>query len=99
LHFLIEISNLAIKLDENNENRSFLDHPKFIEKILTHLENPQLYENGLLPDSITKFMASYFTILWDINPEYLSLVKDRFDLPHYRSLFTFSSKLFQKVIR
>jgi hypothetical protein len=45
-HFLIECSNLAIKLDKINKNRSFLDHPYFIEKILTHLENPNLYEKG-----------------------------------------------------
>jgi hypothetical protein len=44
-------------------------------------------------------MASYFTILWDLNPGHLKLVKERFDLPHYRSLYTFSSTLFQKVIR
>jgi hypothetical protein len=35
-----------MKLDEINENRSFLDYPKFIEKILTHLEDKKLYING-----------------------------------------------------
>ena len=27
------------------------------------------------------------------------LVKERFDLPHYQSLYTYSSTLFQKVIK
>jgi hypothetical protein len=83
-HFLIECSNEAMKIDEMNETRSFLDHPKFLLKVITYLEDPKLYvqDMGKLPDSITKFLASYFTILWEMNPEHLRLVKERFDLPH-----------------
>ena len=46
LHFLIDCSNDAIKIDEIDTDRSFLDYPKFIEKILTYLEDPKLYIAG-----------------------------------------------------
>jgi hypothetical protein len=45
-HFLVECSNDAMKIDEIDENRSFLDHPKFINKIITYFEDPKLYVKG-----------------------------------------------------
>ena len=44
-------------------------------------------------------MGSYFTILWEINPEHLMLLTERFELPHYQSLYTYSSAIFQKIIK
>ena len=44
LHFLIDCSNVAIKIEEIYT--TFLDHPKFIYKILTYLEDAKLYVVG-----------------------------------------------------
>jgi hypothetical protein len=45
-HFLIECSNDAMKVDEIDENRSFLDHPKFVKKVITYFEDPKIYVQG-----------------------------------------------------
>jgi hypothetical protein len=70
-------------------------------KILDYFENPQTFlkNRETLPDAVVKFMGSFFTILWEINPENLFYATDRFDLPHYYLLYMQSSTLFPKIMR
>ncbi len=78
-----------------------MSQPEFIKKILDFIEKPQAFFNGNneLPESVVKFMGSYLTILWEIDPQYLKLARELFDLPRYKHLYMQSSNLFQKVMK
>ena len=45
VHFMWHCSTLANKLDEEDENRNFLSHPKFIKSIIDYFENPATFLN------------------------------------------------------
>jgi hypothetical protein len=85
VHFLFECSAKAQKLDKKDQR--FLAHPDFIKLVQDFFEKNK-------DDIVIKFMASYYTILWEIDPNHLLLISEKFESPNYESLYKFSSTLF-----
>lgn len=51
-----------------------------------------------LDDRTIKFMASFFSIILEFNPEKIRMIAKRFELPQYANLYKFSSLIFQSIL-
>ena len=52
-----------------------------------------------LDDRTVKFLSSFFTIILEMNFKRLRIIAKRFQMPQYKSLFRYSSSIFQEIMR